>query len=211
MWTILARIYREAVERPEVVALAVGTRPDCVPDPVLDLIAERARARVVWIEYGLQSIHNRTLDLINRGHTAEAFFDAVRRTHERGILTVAHLILGFAGRIRERYDTNSRICCRRRRAWRKAASPLHHQRHCAGEHVSKRRIRCRDRGRSHRRTLAVLEALPRETVIHRLTSDPHPQELVAPTWMLDRTGVRNRLNKAMEERDFRQGTLRGRR
>ncbi len=60
-------------------------------------------------------------------------------------------------------------------------------------------------------TLAVLEALPRETVIHRLTSDPHPQEMVAPTWMLDRTGVRNRLNKAMEERDFRQGTLRGRR
>ena len=93
----LSAIYGEALTRPEVVGLAIGTRPDCVPDPVLDLLADVARDRLVWVEYGLQSIHTRTLESINRGHGPDVFFDAVERTQKRGIPIVVHLILGLPG------------------------------------------------------------------------------------------------------------------
>jgi uncharacterized protein len=201
----LARIYREAVEGPEIVALAVGTRPDCVPDTVLDLLAEHARSRVVWIEYGLQSIHNRTLDLINRGHTADAFFDAVRRTHERGILTTAHLILGLPGEsVIDMIRTAKAVAAAGVHGVK--LHPLYVIQGAALESMcQKGEYHVMTEEEALEATLAVLEALPREMVIHRLTSDPHPEELVAPSWMLDRTGVRRRLNKAMEERDFRQG------
>jgi len=93
----LSAIYTEALSKPEMVGLAIGTRPDCVPDPVLDLLADLARERLVWVEYGLQSIHGRTLELINRGHGPDAFFDAVDRTKKKGIPIVVHLILGLPG------------------------------------------------------------------------------------------------------------------
>ncbi len=93
----LREIYSKAIQRPEIVGMAVGTRPDCVPDIVLDLLAEIAHDRLVWIEYGLQSIHAATLKLINRGHGPEAFFDAIDRTHKRAIPIVVHLILGLPG------------------------------------------------------------------------------------------------------------------
>jgi radical SAM protein (TIGR01212 family) len=206
----LSRVYLEALQRPEVVALAIGTRPDCAPDPVLDMIADHARSRVVWVEFGLQSIHNRTLDLINRGHSADAFLDAVRRTHEREILTVAHLILGLPGE-----SVNDMI----RTAEAVAAAgvhgvklhPLYIIRGTVLESMCQRgEYNAMSEDEALEATLAVLEALPRDMVIHRLTSDPHPEELIAPLWMLDRTGVRNRLNKAMEERDFGQGAFRAR-
>jgi radical SAM protein (TIGR01212 family) len=94
---VLRKFYTDALSRPEVIGLAVGTRPDCVPDEVLDLIAEISHDRLVWMEYGLQSVHGCTLELINRGHTSDAFFDAVHRTNARGLLTVAHIILGLPG------------------------------------------------------------------------------------------------------------------
>ena len=93
----LSVIYRDALSRPEVVGLAIGTRPDCVPDPVLDLLADLARERLVWVEYGLQSIHPRTLEFINRGHGPDVFLDAVERTKRRDIPVVVHLILGLPG------------------------------------------------------------------------------------------------------------------
>ncbi|MCX6356499.1 MAG: TIGR01212 family radical SAM protein, partial [Candidatus Aureabacteria bacterium] len=73
--------YTEAVDHPDVVGLAIGTRPDCVPDDVLDLIGSFMPGHDTWIEYGLQSAHDRTLRALNRGHTVAQFADAVARTH----------------------------------------------------------------------------------------------------------------------------------
>src|SRR5262249_8553728 len=69
----LRRLYDEALRHPSVVGLMIGTRPDCVPDPVLDLVAEYARERWVCLELGLQTIHDRSLDWMNRGHHVDAF------------------------------------------------------------------------------------------------------------------------------------------
>ncbi|MEJ2716424.1 MAG: TIGR01212 family radical SAM protein [Deltaproteobacteria bacterium] len=202
----LANLYGQVLDRPGIVGMAIGTRPDCVPDPVLDLLQELSRDRLLWVEYGVQSIHSRTLRLINRGHGPEAFFDAMERTGRREIPVVAHLILGLPGESLEDMLETARTVAQARVHGVKL-HPLYVIRGTALEKMHQE-------GRYHplteqeavRATLSVLETLPGETVIHRLTSDPHPEELVAPTWMLDRQGVRKRLMVAMEHTDFRQGS-----
>ncbi len=94
-------LYDEALKNPAVVGLSVATRPDCVPDQILDLLEDYARRTHVWVEYGLQSAHNATLAAINRGHTFEQFIDAVERTRGRGIYVCAHVILGLPGETKE--------------------------------------------------------------------------------------------------------------
>ncbi len=201
----LEQIYREALSRPEVVGLAVGTRPDCVPDPVLDVLAELARDKLVWVEYGLQSVHARTLELINRGHGPEAFFDAVTRTLARGIEVVAHLILGLPGESRCDMEETARAVV----ASGAQGVKLHPLYVIRGTVLERMQLRgeyeCLSEEAAQDAIMGVLEVLPPDRVIHRLTSDPHPEELAAPLWMLDRAGVRTRLEKAMQARDFRQG------
>jgi uncharacterized protein len=201
----LARLYSEALQRPEVVGLALGTRPDCVPEPVLDVLSEFARGRLVWIEYGLQSAHAHTLELINRGHGPEAFFDAVSRTKARGILTVAHLILGLPGEsVHEMVETAHAVTDARVAGVK--LHPLYVVRGTALEQMYlDGRYSPMTEEQAVEATLSVLQALPRQMVIHRLTSDPHPEELVTPLWMLDRQGVRKRLSEAMERTNFKQG------
>jgi radical SAM protein (TIGR01212 family) len=97
---ILHRRYDEALVDSEIVGLAIGTRPDCVDEAKLNLIEEYTATHMVWIEYGLQSIHNRTLETINRRHTFEDFVRAVRMTEGRNILICAHVILGLPGESR---------------------------------------------------------------------------------------------------------------
>src|SRR5205807_9809434 len=93
----LKRLYDEALAHPQIVGLTIGTRPDCVPDPVLDLVQSYARDRYVCLELGLQSMHDRSLDWMNRGHHFDAFEDAVRRCQGRGLDLCTHVILGLPG------------------------------------------------------------------------------------------------------------------
>lgn len=88
-------LYEEALSLPNVVGIAVGTRPDCMPQELLDYFAEVARSRYVMIEYGVESTLNRTLELINRGHSYEDAVDTICATAQRGVAVAAHLILGL--------------------------------------------------------------------------------------------------------------------
>jgi uncharacterized protein len=201
----LSRLYEEVLQRPEVVGVAVGTRPDCVPDPALDLLSDLARSRLVWIEYGLQSAHLRTLNLINRGHGPNAFFDAVSRTRARGITSVAHLILGLPG---ESVDdmVETAVAVADAGVAGVKLHPLYVTRGTALEQMYVAgRYNPMTEEQALEATLSVLEALPPQIVIHRMTSDPHPEELVAPLWMMDPGGVRRRLYEAMERTNFMQG------
>ena len=201
----LARLYKAALTRPEIVGLSVSTRPDCVPDPVLDHLAEIASDRLVWLELGLQSAHPSTLELINRGHGPDVFFEAVKRARERAVEVVAHLILGLPGETRAQMIETA---CAVAEAGVQGVKlhPLYVIRGTALERIYQEgRYRPLTEEEALEAILSVLEALPRHIVVHRMTSDPHREELVAPLWMLDRKGVRERLNKAMEKRDFHQG------
>jgi radical SAM protein (TIGR01212 family) len=93
----LRRLYDEALAHPQIVGLAIGTRPDCVPEAVLELLQDYARDRYVCLELGLQSRHDRSLDWMNRGHHFDAFVDAVHRCQGRGLDLCIHVILGLPG------------------------------------------------------------------------------------------------------------------
>ncbi len=95
--SLLRELYDEALSFPDVVGLSIGTRPDCLPDDVLDLLAHYSQKTHLWVEIGLQSIHNETLIKMNRGHTYEQFADAVVRTKLRGLRVCTHVILGLPG------------------------------------------------------------------------------------------------------------------
>jgi len=203
----LESLYEEALQRPEVVGLAIGTRPDCVPDETLDLLGRLAREKLVWIEYGLQSIHDRTLDLIRRGHSSHDFFDAVDRTRQRGIGVVAHLIIGLPGEtVEDMVDTAKAVS--RQRIQGIKIHPLYVIRgtelarmHALGEYAPLTEKDC------IHAILEILKVLPSDMVIHRLTSDPHPMELVTPKWMLDRRQTRKNLMDAMERTNLKQGSF----
>lgn len=94
-------LYLEALSHPEVVGLAVGTRPDCVPEEVLDLLAELAQRTWVSVEYGFQTMHDASLAWLNRGCSHAAMVDAAQRTVRRGLGTGAHVILGLPGETRD--------------------------------------------------------------------------------------------------------------
>lgn len=93
----LMSLYEEALRVDDVVGIVIGTRPDCVSDPLLDRLAEMAKHTFLIMEYGIESANDDTLRRINRGHDFACSRDAVQRTHDRGILTGAHIILGLPG------------------------------------------------------------------------------------------------------------------
>ncbi len=201
----LEEIYSAALSRPEVVGLAIGTRPDCIDDDVLDLIASYKNNRLIWIEYGLQSVHTDTLKRINRGHGPEIFFEAVEKTKKRDLLTVAHMILGLPGETQDHMVQTARAIGNAG-VWGIKIHPLYvvkgsmlEKEYLTGDY---RPLTEKEAGSA---AIDVIERLPPEMVIHRLTSDPHPVDMLAPSWMHDKEGVRSRLIAEMESRDIRQG------
>jgi uncharacterized protein len=202
----LRDIYSTILKHSEIVGVSIGTRPDCAPDDVLDLISDLFEDRLVFMEYGLQSANPKTLGIINRGHSPEAFSDAARRSGQRGMEVVAHLILGLPGETKQdvidtaRFVNDSGVTGVKLHPLYVVKGTGLEELYNRGSYTALTEEDAVDL------TLTFLEALSPETVIHRLTSDPHPQELVAPLWMLDKAGVRSRLIKRMEIADVRQGS-----
>lgn len=212
----LHRVYDEAVAHPRVEGLVIGTRPDCVPDPVLDLIesyrvhstgnAGTDQGRFVGIELGLQSIHQRSLDWMNRQHDAAAFFDAVERTRGRGIDICAHVILGLPGEDRSDMLATADALARRGIDGIKIHS-LHVVKNTPmAEQYAQGQIPLLDRDEYIDVLIEFLERLPPAMVIHRLTGDAPPDFLIAPAWVLEKARF-----LAMFERELcRRQTWQGR-
>ncbi len=201
----LRALYDAALEHPQVVGLAVGTRPDSVPGPVLDLLEGYARDRYVCLELGLQSRHDRSLDWMNRGHHFDAFVDAVARCAGRGLDLCAHVILGLPGESRDdMLETADAI----------AELPVNgvkiHNLHVvrgtpmeAMYHAGTVPMLSRDE------YVAVvcdfLERLPADVVIHRLNGDAPPDYLVAPAWCLEKPALLAAIDGELARRDSWQG------
>lgn len=203
---ILAKLYDEALEDPDVVGLAIGTRPDCVDEPVLSLLETHARRRMVWIEYGLQSIHDETLRRIQRGHDFQSFKDAVANTHGRGILICAHMILGLPGENRDHILQTARALA----SLGINGVKLHLLYVIRGTLLEKQyrqgRYTCLAQRDYVSLVCDVIERLPSDMVIHRLTGDPHKEELVAPEWSLKKSQTLDMIRQTLRRRDTRQGT-----
>lgn len=202
---ILRKLYEEALAVPDIVGLTIGTRPDCVSEPVLDLLGEIASRHFLWMEYGLQSIHDTTLDRIGRGHTAEVFTDAVSRTRRRGIPVCVHVILGLPGEDLEAMLDTARALARMDIQGIKIHLLYVIRGTVLGDWYADGRYRCLTREEYVEAVGRFIRILPPGVVIQRVTGDPHPDELVAPAWARDKRGNIEAIRDLMTSRGWRQG------
>lgn len=200
--------YSTIFDFPEVVGLSIGTRPDCVSDEALNMIQEFTRSHHVWIEYGLESSDDETLRRINRAHTFADFQDAVLRTAGRGINIATHIIVGFPWETEETiYKTASDIA-----SLPVDAVKIHNLHIVRGTALE----RMHERAPLHLLTLEqyakwtsrILELLPPEMVVLRLSADCPSALLVAPRWCNEKNRIRDaileelRLRKSFQGKEF---------
>ena len=201
----LKELFTEAIAQPDIAALSIATRCDCLPPEVLDLLSELNCQKPVWIELGLQSIHNDTLRQIRSGFTYEQYLSAVDALKDRGLSVITHLILGLPGETKEMMlasvdavahlpvdgvklqllhvlkNTDLALL------YEKAPFPVFSlEEYCDF-------------------VVTSIEHLPPEMVIHRLTGDGPRSLLIAPLWSTDKKRVLNTIRKRFQERDTWQG------
>jgi radical SAM protein (TIGR01212 family) len=202
----LKRLYDEALGHPSVVGLMIGTRPDCVPDPVLDLIQDYARDRWVCLELGLQTIHDRSLDWMNRGHHFDAFVDAMARCRGRGLDLCAHVILGLPGESHADMLATAEVCGSIGLDAVKIHN-LHVVRDTPMEAMYHRgEVRMFERDEYVSVVCDFLERLPSKMVIHRLNGDAPPDYLVAPRWCAEKSALLDAIEREFARRGTRQGS-----
>lgn len=201
----LKKLYDEALAQPDIVGLAVGTRPDCVNPEVLSLLESYTDRFMVWLEYGVQSASNKTLALINRGHDFACVEKAVAMTKNRGIKICAHIILGLPGEtaadMARTADAVARLGfdgIKIHLLYVVKNTPL-------AAMLAAGACRCLEQQEYVERVCDVLERLPAEMVVHRLTGDSHSDELLAPRWSLNKREVLDAIQKTLSARDTRQG------
>ena len=201
----LRELYTKTLLHPEIVALSIGTRPDCLPDEVIALLAELNRKKPVWVELGLQTVHESTAQYIRRGYTLSVFKDAVRRLHEAGIMVIVHMIIGLPGETPEMMVETARYI------GGSGAEGIKFQL----LHVLEGTDLAIDyrNGRFHELSLEeyilvleqCIEVIPPDMVIHRLTGDGAKRYLIAPSWSADKKHVLNELNRVFDRDQVLQG------
>lgn len=205
----LRALYDEALAVPDVAGLIVGTRPDCLPPDVLDLLAGYARRTYFWLELGLQSPLDRTLALLNRGHDFDSFADAVARSRERGIRVCAHVILGLPGESREEMLATAEILNGLGVEGVKIHQ-LHVMKGTVLEGMHRRgEVHCLERDAYVGLVCDFLERLDPPIVIHRLVGDAPADHLVAPLWSLSKGEVLDAVDAELARRGAGQGSVFG--
>lgn len=202
---VLRSIYDVALEYPDVVGICIGTRPDCLEDNILDLLQELSEKTFVWLEVGVQSVFNETLDKINRGHTAEEFFDAVERAKKRNLKVATHLIFGLPGE-----DESHMLETVRQMAQTDLDGIKIHQL-CIYKgtpmEVDYRlgRLPVLDEDRYVNLVCDSLELLPPEMIIMRLVAEGSQDEIIAPDWAFEKERVMKKMEAELARRNSFQG------
>lgn len=201
----LKQIYDQALSCEGMVGMAVGTRPDCVDTEKLDLLESYAKNYLVWLEYGLQSVHDPTLTLINRQHTFKDFENAVKMTQGRGINICTHVILGLPGEDRKMMLESAEILgdlgvdgVKIHLLYVVKNTPLD-QMWKNGDYTPMEQ-------EDYVHTVCdFIELLPPEMIIQRITGDPHLDELRAPMWAGRYRETFNMIQQELDQRDSYQG------
>jgi radical SAM protein (TIGR01212 family) len=201
----LRTVYDEALAVDKVIGLAVGTRPDCVPDEVLDLLAEYHRSTYFWLELGLQSSHDRTLDWLQRGHDYATFARAYGAARARGLRVCVHVILGLPGESRADMLATAGLLAELQIDGVKLHL-LHVLRNTPlGSLYAAGRFQLLAMDEYVDLVVDVMERLHPETLIHRLTGDGPRDQLLAPLWSLNKWEVLNAIDAEFARRGSRQG------
>lgn len=202
----LKKLYYEAIAPKEIVALSIATRPDCLGKDVLALLAEINSVKPVWVELGLQSVKKQTADYIRRGYELEVYDKAVKDLHSIGVEVITHIILGLPNESKQ--DMLDSVLYAGERSDGIKLQLLH---------ILKNTDLQKDYEKGLFKALSLdeyidilcdcIEALPPQTVIHRLTGDGDKRLLVSPMWSADKKLVLNSINKEFTARNITQGRL----
>lgn len=205
----LEPLFMEAISHPDIAALSIATRPDCLPDEVLKLLSQLNCIKPVWIELGLQTIHPQTAELIHRGYPLSCFEDAFHKLKKLGLAVIVHVILGLPG------ETNEMMLS--------TVSYLSGLFPCLDGvklqllHILKGTFLARMYQENPFPLFSMeeyidlvidcIELLPPETVVHRITGDGSKSLLIAPMWSANKRNVLNTLTRRFKERASYQGKL----
>ena len=188
-----------------VVGMAVGTRPDCLGDDVLDVLTEFTSDYEVWLELGLQSSNDETLRAINRGHDLDTFLDAFQRVRRYPLNICVHLIFGLPGEDRETMLSTIRLLS----GLHPEGVKIHPLQVLRGtkleEAFSKGDLNLLPMSEFVEIVCDALELLPRETTIQRLTAEAPADQLISPKWCSDKNALLNAIESELEKRNSRQG------
>jgi radical SAM protein (TIGR01212 family) len=206
----LRTLYDEALAVDGVVGLAVGTRPDCLPPDVLDLLGEYHRQTYFWLELGLQSSHDRTLDWLKRGHDFATFTRAYHESKSRNLRVCVHVVLGLPGESRADMLATAEVLAGLQVDGVKLHL-LHVLRNTPlGKLYTEGKIKLLGMDEYVELVVDVMERLHPETLIHRLTGDGPRDHLLAPLWSLNKWEVLNAIDAEFVRRGSRQGDRYGR-
>lgn len=202
---VLRNLYESAISHPQVVALAIGTRQDCVPDEVLDLLQELAGKTHLTVEYGLQTIHDKSLDWMNRGHYHDSFIDAMERSVGRGFEICGHIMLGLPGESHGDMMATAREVARSgldsvkiHNLYAVEDTPL-------AEQVRKGEVQLMEFDQYISTLVDFLELLPPAMIVERVSGEAPGSYFIGPQWCLDKPRVLRGLAEEFEKRDSWQG------
>lgn len=201
----LEKQFRIAIEREDIVALSIGTRPDCLPTEVLEMLENLNKIKPVWIELGLQTSNEKTAEYIRRGYSNVVYENAVKELKNRGITVITHIIIGLPNETKEEILNTVDFAVK-----------------CGTDgvklqllHILKETDLYEDYKQGKVEVLSIeeyidilfscIEKIPKNVVIHRITGDAPKSLLVEPKWSADKKMVLNTINKELEKRDIMQG------
>jgi radical SAM protein (TIGR01212 family) len=188
----LREYYEVILQQPGVVGLSIATRPDCLPDDVVEYLAELNERTYLWVEMGLQTVHESTSKLINRAHDTQCYTDAVAKLKKHNIRTCAHIIHGLPGETHEMMLETGRVVANMGVEGIKIHL-LHLMRKTP---MVKQYVKL---------VVDTLELLPQEMIVHRLTGDAPRDLLIGPMWSLKKWEVLNAIDAELQNRDTYQG------
>lgn len=196
----LRKVYEEALSQPDVVALSVATRPDCLPEDVINLLGELNRIKPVWVELGLQTIHEKTAAYIRRGYPLSVYDNAVNQLKKAGLTVITHIILGLPGESNEEMkQTVSYVG-----AGGADGIKLQLLHVIRGTDLEKEYLAGKFKTLEFDEYVTLvadcLELLPKDMVIHRMTGDGDKRTLIAPLWSADKKRVLNALTAEIRRR-----------
>lgn len=200
----LRKLYYDALEDARIDGIAIATRPDCLGEDVLDLLEEINRDHFLWVELGLQTIHPRTSEMMGIGYSLDVFEAAYRALQARGIRTVLHVILGLPGESRQdMFDTVSYVA-----KIHPFGMKIHMLNIVRGSRLYEMMpdyVPFNSIEEYCELVVDLLELIPPDITIHRLTADTQRGLLVAPEWSYRKRTILNTINRRLKERDTHQG------
>ena len=203
---VLRPLFEQAIGHPDVVALAIGTRQDCVPNDVLDLLEELGQKVPLTVEYGLQTIHDKSLEWMNRGHLYDSFEDAMERSVDRGFELCAHIMLGLPGETHEDMMATAKVVAESDLDAVKIHNLYAVENTPMAAQVRSGEVVLMERDEYISTLVDFLELLPPTMVVERISGEAPGDFFIGPEWCLDKQGVLRAVKQEFERRDSWQGS-----